>query len=298
MPQKNSISLLLISFPIILFYEYGLFSSFNEKIFSNSLTAVVLPYRMKHNPFMDQHDFDIISFGCDVAKKHKFIPKWTIDENNFIESNIVQCNPNNTAFGAREFDSLFTYFYNHYDDLRNKTIFTHAHDRSHHYPTPPLKQVAKLVKTQYFYETDYGEYFPWYIRRPITQTNDQYLAQITLYKRDYVPIMFTILEGTELMKDEFNKTLQQCLKDGHPNTIVTRSSSFFVWRDTIRHYPRNDYLKLVENIHHHIQTTKIPRYSHLMSEYLERTLQLLLARRCVRNQPPPELGKESISNCC
>ncbi|OHT08514.1 hypothetical protein TRFO_22933 [Tritrichomonas foetus] len=293
----HSITFLTIPLPLLFFiYSQFIFKHDHFFIIPNNLSVFLATKSNKAQMFMLQNDFSIVGLGCDIAKKHKFTSLWKIDDETYIKAYVAQCNPNNTRFGAREFDTIFLYLRDHYDELRNKTIFTHAHDESPHYPGPPLGQISKLIKTKYFHEEQYGEFYPFYIRRPLIKTENE--TKITLYQVDFVPLILEIMEGTKVMKKAFNDTLNDCVKQGIKDTIVTRSSSFFISREFVHYFPKSDYFTLIENIHNHIRARNSTSYNHLFGEYLERAIQIMLARRCVRVVPPPELGKERIVNCC
>ena len=242
-------------------------------------------------------NFEIVAIACSIVRKAKFTPVVRY-KGGFVHVKIAECSKEDIPWGAREFDTIFKYLIKTYDSPYDKTIFVHAHDLSGHYTTNVTTQLQTLLQSKYFENEDYGDVYNMFIKRPINHINNRY--SITLYGRDYFSVGLELTRNTSMQKP-FYDTIDQCYRNGILETIVTRSSSFFISKKFIRYYTKDDYLKFVHNMHQlgsrHFNSSK---YNQILAESIERMVQIILARRCVRKPIPyiPGFGNESISPCC
>ncbi|OHT12086.1 hypothetical protein TRFO_03704 [Tritrichomonas foetus] len=258
-----------------------------------SLSETLYYYYLK----LQKINYKILAMSCQInGTTAIFTNSWQVDDRNEIEANLIECNHDYIKFGGREFDTMFAWMYDNYDNLPDKLIFIHAHDQSPHYPYEPMYQISKLLQTKYFYDNDYGEVFKYYIGRPLMKENGS--CVITLYLKNFVPDILEILEGTT-MKQIFYKTLEECYENGVRILCVTRSSTFFISKDFIHFYPREDYKKVRENIHKYVKMRDMDeQQNHLLSEYIERVVQIIFSRRCQNKDAPEYLNPLDINYCC
>ncbi|OHS93763.1 hypothetical protein TRFO_11550 [Tritrichomonas foetus] len=234
----------------------------------------------------------VVASACDIMKKHQFTPYFDIN-GKIIKGIVEQCEEQDLKWDAYEASTMLKYIIKNYDNLPSKIIFIHAHDFGGiQYPQNVSKQIKRLVSLDYFKNNEYGEVFSIFLRLNIQKWENStkiclYHKAIELFEDDMIDVFIRLVNGTKFL-NRFLKTLDQCEKE----IIVTRCSTFFVDSKRLLKYPKEDYIRFVENIHKVIEQRGLTKQqSYRVSEVIERCWQLLFGEICSPNEVPWSLGR-------
>jgi len=152
-----------------------------------------------------------------------------------------------------EASSYFRYILDHYDDLKEWTLFVHGHEHHWHHPMSILKSceidTKSLPKTCKFFSVNHGK---WGIRDKYTDYQLQHKTMPIMInkntRRDVMPSELTSDEYTEALiqlfgVEEFNAMMSK----NFPNSnkieyqIYPMSSQFYVHKDRILARPKSFY---------------------------------------------------------
>jgi hypothetical protein len=153
----------------------------------------------------------------------------------------LQCNPATNDVDARETGQILSFIISSYGQLQQKKlIFCHAHDNSWHLGERSIWfHIDHLVRTDYFWESSFGNVMRCYITDIFFRPNDEGLRcqmDEDTWWMNMTDIAYFLFAGTTFMNVPWTSWASPCC------------STFFMNSDLILKHPKEDYVILLKRL--------------------------------------------------
>lgn len=195
-----------------------------------------------------------------------------------VRVDIADCVPEANGKDARETGIILRWIINNYDFFKagfiDRVVFHHHHETSHHQRGQTLSSAINRLfdARSYYFGNDFGDIFPFYLEKGI-QYDSNGVPHFSVKGVDIFEMMEKITEGTSFRY--FNRT------NSNKRWRNGQATGFFVSGEKITSVPKEDYIKLLNNVHKTVYeyaakgVTKDSNY--LVGEIMERVWQVMFS---------------------